>query len=129
MADDLCKASLPPEHHPGPQAMLSRSEGVTLAMLGQWQGFGRERGFYRYAQRHRRAAFPQLPAREQCNRQMRHQQAALVAFFLYLGPLLAAQRGASEALDGSWVPTRDAKRGGLVAGAGRYRLEQLPGLG
>jgi hypothetical protein len=112
MADDFCKASLPPEHHPGPQAMLSRSEVVTLAMFGQWQGFGSERGFYRYAQRHLRAAFPQLPAREQFNRQMRHQHAALVTFFLHLGHLLAAQRCAYEALDGSGVPTRDAKRRG-----------------
>jgi hypothetical protein len=112
MADDFCKASLPPEHHPGPQTMLSRSEVVTLAMFGQWQGFGSERGFYRYAQRHLRAAFPQLPAREQFNRQMRHQHAALVAFVLHLGHLLAAQRCAYEALDGSGVPTRDAKRRG-----------------
>ena len=92
--------------------MLSRSEVVTLAMFGQWQGFGSERGFYRYAQRHLRAAFPQLPAREQFSRQMRHQQAALVAFFLHLGHRLAAQRCADEALDGSGVPTRDAKRRG-----------------
>ena len=62
MVDDFCKASLPLEPHPGPQATLSRSEVVTLAMFGQWQGFGSERGFYRYAQRHLRAAFPQLPA-------------------------------------------------------------------
>jgi hypothetical protein len=48
MVDDFCKASLPPESHPGPQAALSRSEVVTLAMFGQWQGFGSERGFYRY---------------------------------------------------------------------------------
>jgi hypothetical protein len=41
MVDDFCKASLPPEHRPGPQATLSRSEVVTLAMLramaGLWQ--------------------------------------------------------------------------------------------
>ena len=54
MADDLCKTSLPPEPHPGPQAALSRSAVVTLALCGQWQSFGSERGFYRYAQRHLR---------------------------------------------------------------------------
>ena len=84
MVDDFCKPSLPPEHHPGPQAALSRSEVVTLAIFGQWQGFGSERGFYRYAQRHLRAAFPQLPTREQFNRQVRQQHEALVAFFLHL---------------------------------------------
>ena len=56
MVDDFGKASWPPEPRPGPQAALSRSEVVTLAMFGQWQGFGSERGFYRYVQRHLRAA-------------------------------------------------------------------------
>src|SRR4029450_4644607 len=110
------------ETHPGPEAALSRSETVPLAIFGQWQGFGSERGFYRYAQRHLRAAFPQLPTREQFNRQVRQHYAALVAFFLHLVPLLVAQRCVYEALDSSGVPTRDAKhRGGRVAaGAGRY---------
>ncbi len=64
MADDFCKPSLPPEPHPGPQAALRQSEVVTVAMFGQWQNFGSERGFYRYAQRHLRAAFPSLPTRD-----------------------------------------------------------------
>lgn len=80
--DDFCKTSLPPETHPGPEAALSRSETVTLAIFGQWQGFGSERGFYRSAQRHLRPAFPQLPTREQFNRQVRQHYAALVACFL-----------------------------------------------
>src|SRR5215510_3309664 len=98
MADDFCKTVLPPEPHPGPQATLSRSEVVTLAIFGQWQGFGSERGFYRYARRHGRAAFPTLPAREQLNRQVRQQYATLVACFLHLVQLLAAQRCPYEAL-------------------------------
>jgi hypothetical protein len=113
MADDFCKTSLAPELHPGPQAALSRSEVVTLALFGQWQGCGSERGFYRYAQRHLRAAFPSLPTREQYNRQVRRQHAALGAFFLHLARLLAAQRCAYEALDSSGVPTRDAQRRGV----------------
>ena len=92
MTDDFCQTSLPPEPHPGPQAALSRSEVVTLAMCGPWQSFGSERGFSRYAQRHLRAAFPALPTREQCTRQVRQQHTALVAFFLHLVRLLAAQR-------------------------------------
>jgi hypothetical protein len=47
IVDDFCKASLPSEPRPGPQAALSPSAGVTLALFGQWQGFGSERGFYR----------------------------------------------------------------------------------
>jgi hypothetical protein len=112
MVDDYCKAYILPESHPGPHAALSRSERLTLAIFGQWQGFGSERGFYRYAQRHLRAAFPQLPSREQYNRQMRHHHDALVACVLHLVRLLAAQRCPYEALDSSGVPTRDAKRRG-----------------
>jgi len=48
MIDDFCKASLPAEVHPGPPAALSRGEVLTLAIFGQWQWFGSERGFYRY---------------------------------------------------------------------------------
>src|SRR5215510_15268613 len=99
MVDDFCRLSLPPAPHPGPQAALSRSEVVTLALFGQWQSFGSERGFYRYAQRHLRPAFPALPTREQYNRQVRRQHATLVAFFLHLVQLLGAQRCAYEALD------------------------------
>ena len=47
MVDDFCKRSLPPEPHPGPQAALSRSEVVTLALCGQWQGFGSKQYLYR----------------------------------------------------------------------------------
>jgi hypothetical protein len=112
MVDDFCKTSLPAAARPGPQATLSRSEVLTLAIFGQWQGFGSERGFYRYAQRHLRTAFPQLPTREQCNRQLRQQHEALVAFFLHLVHLLAAQRCPYEALESAGVPSRDAKRRG-----------------
>ena len=112
MVDDFCRLALSPAPHPGPQAALSRSEVVTLALFGQWQGCGSERGFYRYAQRHLWAALPSLPTREQYNRQVRQQHAALVAFFLSLVQLLGAQRCAYEALDSSGVPTRDAQRRG-----------------
>ena len=112
MVDDFCRLSLPPEPHPGPQAARSRSEVVTLALVGPWQSLGRERGVYRYAQRHLRAACPPLPTREPYNRQVRTQQTARVAFLLYLVRLLAAQRCAYEALDSSGGPTRDAQRRG-----------------
>ncbi|HEY7490036.1 MAG TPA: IS982 family transposase [Candidatus Tectomicrobia bacterium] len=112
MVDDFCKTSLPLETHPGPDAALTRSEVVTLAIVGQWQGFGRERGFYRYVQRHLHAAFPTLPTRAQFNRQMRQQYEALAVCFLHLVQVLAAQRCPYEALDSSGIPTRDAKRRG-----------------
>ena len=111
--DDFCKTELPPELHPGPAAALSRSEVLTLAIFGQWQGFGSERGFYRHARRHLRAAFPTLPAREQFNRQLRQHYDALVAFMLYLSRRLGRRCAPYEALDSTAVPTRDAKRRGV----------------
>jgi hypothetical protein len=111
--DDFGKAHLPPEPPcPGPAAALSRAELLTLAIFGQWHGFGSERGFYRYARRHLRAAFPALPVREQFNRQLRRHGAALMACVLHLGGLLQARRAPYEALDTTAVPTRDAKRRG-----------------
>jgi hypothetical protein len=112
MVDDFCTASLPTASHPGPHAALSRSEVLTLAIFGQGQGFGSERGFYRYAQRHLRPAFPTLPSRAQFNRHLRHHQPALVACILHLVQVLAAPQYCYEALDSSGVPTRDAKRRG-----------------
>ena len=78
MVDDFCKTALPFDFRLGPPAALSRSEVLTLAIFGQWQGFGSERGFYRYAHRHLRSAFPSLPTRAQFNRQLRHQPPVLV---------------------------------------------------
>ena len=50
MVDDFCKASLPAETRPGPEASLSRSEVVTLAIFGPWGRFSSERDFWRFAQ-------------------------------------------------------------------------------
>jgi hypothetical protein len=112
VVDDFCQAELPPEVHPGPPPALARSELLTLAIFGQWQGFGSERGFYRYAQRHLRPAFPTLPARAQFNRQLRRQTAALIACVLSLVRLLRPEGAPYEAVDSAAVPTRDAKRRG-----------------
>lgn len=112
MIDDFCTDHYPADTHPGPSPALSRSEVLTLAIFGQWQCFGSERGFYRYARRHLRPAFPGLPTRGQFNRHLRHHYEALVACMLHVGQRLAAQHCPYEALDSSGVPTRDAKRRG-----------------
>ena len=112
MVDECCQSHLLPEVHPGPPASLSRSEVVTLGLFEQWACFPGERAFYRYAQRHLRAAFPTLPHRTQFNRLLRRHHEAIVACFLHLVDLLDGRRGLYEALDTSAVPTRDAKRRG-----------------
>lgn len=112
MVDDFCKSELPPEKSPGPAASLSRSEVVTLAIFAQWQRFRNQRDFYRYAQRHLRPYFPTLPHRTQFNRLMRRHRDTIVLFFLHLVKRMEAQACPYEALDGTGVPVRNAKRRG-----------------
>ena len=123
MVDDFCKTSLPPRPS-WPAAALSRSETVTLA-FGQWQGFGSERGFYRYAS----ATVSCLPPTAYARAVQPAGAPALRGpgglFSVSWGRLLAAQHCLYEALDSSGIPTRDAKaEAPLVAGLSRYRLEQ-----
>lgn len=113
MVADFCKQQLALEApRPGPAAALTQAEVVTLARFGQWQPFGSERGFYRSAQRHLRAAFPTLPDRSQFTRLLRQHADAVVACFRHLGQGLQAQHWAYETLDGTAAPTRDANRRG-----------------
>jgi hypothetical protein len=114
MIDDFDQIHLPTEpHHPGPPSSLSRSEVVTLALFGQWACFTSERAFYRYALRHLRAAFPQLPTRAQFNRVPRQHRDVITAFALHLAQGLLSPKDVYEALDSAAVPTRDAKRRGV----------------
>lgn len=112
LVDDFDKACLRPERRSGPPVALSRSEVLTLAMMGPWQPFMSERAFYRYVQRHWRGAFPTLPDRAQFNRLVRHHQPALVACFRSLVERLNAQHCRFERLAATPVATRDAKRRG-----------------
>jgi len=112
MVDDFCKSSPAPSRHRGPAPALSRSEAVTLALIGQWGHFLSERGFYRWARTHLKWAFPRLPHRSQLNRQMRDEHDTINVFSLFLVEQMQARACAYEILDGSAVPTRDAKRRG-----------------
>ena len=113
MVDDFCQSyPFTQTHHPGPQATLSCSEVVTLALFGQWAQFGSERAFYRYAELHLRAAFPALPDRSQFNRLLRQQTEIIIAFGMELVRLMDAQNCLFERVDSSGIPTRDAKRRG-----------------
>jgi hypothetical protein len=85
---------------------------MTVAVFGPWQPCGRERGGYRSAPRHRRAAFPPRPPREQSHRQRRPQHDALGAFLLQLVQGLGAPPSPSDALGSAGVPPRDAPRRG-----------------
>lgn len=110
--EDLCARRWGPDRSRGAPRALTRSEVVTLAMAGQWEWFGSERGFYRYAQRHLRGAFPGLPDRSQFNRLMRRAHDDLAASFQCLAEVLRKPEDVFEALDATGAPTRDAKRRG-----------------
>jgi hypothetical protein len=112
MVDQFCRSHLPSETCFGRPVSLGRSEVITLVLFRQWRFFHSEREFYRWAQRHLRAAFPRLPDRSQFNRLKRQHLEVLVAFFLHLVRALDAQRCHYEALDGVAVPVRNYRRRG-----------------
>ena len=122
MVEDFFKARLPQQRRPGPEASLSQSEVVTLAIFSQWTRFGSERSFYRYARQHLRAAFPTLPVRAHFNRLLRRHCDAVVAFSLHLVDLMGARNCPYEALDGSGVTTRNVKRRGRGWLAGQANI-------
>jgi hypothetical protein len=112
-------------HLPGPEASLSPSEVVTLALFAQWARFASERDFYRYAKTHLRGAFPTLPHRSQFNRLVRLNLDLIESLALHLASLLTRSTSEGgregehssssfcfEALDCSAMPVRDSKRRG-----------------
>src|SRR5215211_1527577 len=109
--DDF-RQSHPTKSRPGPNASLSESEVVTLAIFARWSRFASERDFYRYAESHLREAFPTLPNRSQFNRLSRSQANLIEEMALHLAQMMETPEGAYEALDSSAMPIRDAKRRG-----------------
>src|SRR3989454_12792715 len=104
MADDFCQSAFPKaKQTPGPMASLQCSEVITLALFGQWAQFESERAFYRYAEAHLRAAFPDLPDRGQFNRLIRAHRDAITTFGLHLVQLMQAQNCVYDVLDSTGV--------------------------
>ncbi len=92
MVDDFRQSRPQKEQHPGPDASLSPSEVVTLAIFARWSRFASERDFYRYASSRLRNAFPTLPDRSQLNRLVRHSLGLIEEVALHLANLMKAQR-------------------------------------
>jgi len=96
MVDDLCKQhGLSMPTHPGPAPKLSLSELITLALFGQWARFPSERAFYRFAQRHLKAAFPMLPDHSQFVRG-EHACAQLIEQMACLASTVPSRRPVSD---------------------------------
>lgn len=125
--DAYCQTQ-PAEKRPGPPPSLAPSEVVTLAFFSQWAAFPSERAFYRYAQRHLRAAFPTLPHRSQFNRLVRHHQTLLAGCALHLAQLLDVAEAPYEVLDCLGLAVRHLRRRGrswLAGIAARHWCSRL----
>jgi hypothetical protein len=112
MVDDFCHFRPQKKQHPGPDASLSPSEVITLAIFARWARFTSERDFYRYASARLSDAFPTLPERSQFNRLLRHSLGLIEEIALHLADVMKVQRCPYQALDSSAMPVRDAKRRG-----------------
>ena len=131
IADDFCHSHLPtsPAKKPGPQASLSPSEVLTLAIFARWARFTSERDFYRYASACLIGASPSLPHRSQFNRLVRHNLGLIEQIALHLADMMKTQRCPYQALDSSAMPVRDAKRRGEGWLAGRADIGWSNSLG
>jgi hypothetical protein len=102
--------------HPGPDASLSPSEVITLAIFARWARFGSERDFYRYASPRLLGAFPSLPERSQFNRSVRHSLGLIEEIALHLAELMEPQRCPYQALDSSAMPLLGMPSAGVKDG-------------
>ena len=106
MVDDFCQSHPRNERYPGPDASLSPSEVLTLAIFARWARFTSERDFYRYASTRLIDAFPTLPDRSQFNRLVRHSLGLIEEMALHLAEVMETQRCPYQALDSSAMPVR-----------------------
>ena len=112
MVDDFRHSRPPEEPRSGPNASLSPSEVLTLAIFSRWSRFVSERDFYRYAMSHLRDAFPTLPDRSQFNRLTRSHAKLIEEVALHLAQTMGTHGCPYEALDSAAMVVRDAKRRG-----------------
>jgi len=91
MVDDFCHSRPQKERLSGPDASLSPSEVITLAIFSRWSRFSSERDFYRYATDHLQDAFPTLPAHAQFNRSVRSCVGLIEEVALHMATAMEAQ--------------------------------------
>jgi DDE family transposase len=112
MADNFYKARPTERRRPGPEASLSPSEVITLAIFSRFSRFASERDFYRYARANLRDAFPTLPDHSQFNRLVRSHAQLNEEMALPLARIMGVRGCPYEALDSAAMVVRDAKRRG-----------------
>ncbi len=113
----------PSPRKPGRPASLSDAEVLTLAILAQWPRFRSERDFFRFADAHLRAYFPNLLSHGQFNRRTRALEPKLKALQRYLAETLADGSEVYHVLDTTLIPAIvrvRACRKGLFAGQATF---------
>ena len=110
--DDWDKTQPPEPRRPGPVPQLSRSEVLTIAVLGQWGRFASERDYFRWAECHLPPFFPRLPSRVQFSIAQRRLSRRLEQVAIWLGQQPTAPNTPFEILDATGLATRDCKRRG-----------------
>jgi hypothetical protein len=121
--DEWWQTQVPSRRRPGRPSRLSPSEVLTLAVVAQWPRWRSERDFWRFADRHLRAMFPQLSSQSQLNRQLRAIEPLLRGLQRALALQLAGPAEIYHVLDTTLIPAMQrvrACRQGLFAGQASF---------
>jgi hypothetical protein len=116
LIDDLYREHVAPAraHRPGRPGELSDSEVLTLAVLCQWQPYGSERQFIRWAAVHWRQYFPHLISQSAFNRRARQLYGVLANLAEWIRHRIEPELDAApvyEVIDGVPVPLMRRARG------------------
>jgi hypothetical protein len=112
-----------PRRKPGRPALLSDPEVITLAIFAQWPRFRSERDFWRFADAHLRAYFPNLCTQSQFNRRVRALELELRALQRDFAGEIAETSTVYRVLDTTLVPAMvrvRASRKGLFCGQASF---------
>ena len=124
LADDWWHETHPPApRKAGRPPSLSASEVLTLAVLAQWPRWRSERDFWRFADAHLRAYFPNLLSHGQLNRRIRALDPELRALQRDLARMLTDGSEVHHVLDTTLIPAIvrvRASRKGLFAGQATF---------
>jgi hypothetical protein len=124
LIDDWRKAKQPsPPARAGRPSRLSDAEVLTLAILAQWPRWRSERDFWRFADAHLRAYFPDLLSQSQLNRRIRALEPQLKVLQHDLACTIADDHDVYRLLDTTLIPAIvrvRACRKGLFAGQATF---------
>jgi len=129
VVDDLYRRHLAPcDHRPGPRAVCSESEVLTLSLVSELIGMDEEVAFLAYVRRTHPTLFPHLPERSRYNRRRRALGALANALRREIGRRVWAALPADErdlcVIDSLPVPVV-----GFAHACGRHRWREVAAYG